>query len=216
MRTLLLDADGVLVDFLPHWLNYLNLFHGIDLKPEQVTKYALHETNAAKAFDKKLIYEPFKRPGFFATAPMMPGARDFIKKLQDLEMKALDNGGEQEFQFFIVTHPSGADSAKEKYEWVERAFGDDIKIIMTKHKYMIAGDILVDDCVENVHKFLEHRPRSLGLIPNTPYLSNELKRFNMAYQTPNCRVLSDPTGRSGDMVPFFRQVLDEVEDLLYT
>lgn len=219
--------DGVLVDFVPHWLNYLNLFEGIDLKPEHMTKYALHETHAGMAAVKELkgdtkpLYRPFTTPGFFRTAPMMPGAREFIKKLQELEMKAIDDGQDQEFQFFIVTHPSGADSAKEKIEWLEKTFGPDIKCIMTKHKYMINGDMLVDDCVEYVAKFIKHQPTAKALIPFTTYLDNELKRFGMKYHGPQHNTIDDPTPRGGikdtsSPHHFFNRVLEGVNDMLYT
>ena len=217
MRTLLLDMDGVLVDFVPHWLNYLNLFQGIDIKPEEVTKYALHETHAGqKALDgrpKSILNTPFTTPGFFRTAPMMPGAREFIRALQDFDP--------EDFQFFIVTHPSGGDSAKEKYEWVEGTFGPNINIIMTKHKYLIGGDMLVDDCVEYVHKFLAHGKKRKALIPFTTYLPNELKRFGMNAHGPQHNTLGDPTSRGGitdttSPEHFFNRVLESVNDMVYT
>lgn len=217
MKTLLIDMDGVLVDFVPHWLNYLNLFEGIDLKPEHMTKYALHETEAGaaavKGNDVKALYRPFTTPGFFRTAPMMPGAREFIRKLQELERT-------RAFQFFIVTHPSGPDSAKEKIEWLEKTFGP-VKTIMTNHKYLINGDMLVDDCVEYVHRFIRAQPNAKALIPFTTYLDNELNRFGMKHHGPQHNTIGDPTARGGikdtkSPYHFFNRVLEGVNDMLYT
>lgn len=218
MKTLLLDMDGVLVDFVPHWLNYLNLFEGIDIKCEEVTKYTLHETHAGQreltalaGRTVKNFKSPFKMPGFFRTAPMMPGARKFIKELQVFERT-------EAFEFFVLTSPSGGVSAKEKMEWLEATFGP-VKTIITDHKHMVAGDILVDDCPEKIRGWLRHHPAGKGLIPWTPYLNNELLRFGMANESENHRVLYDPTVRNHDAISdglFFKQVIDEVEDLLYT
>lgn len=203
MKTVLLDMDGVLVDFVPHWCNYLNLFEGVDIRPDQVTKYALHDCNVVAGVPKEALYRPFQTKGFFRTAPMMPGARAFIKKLQALE-------SEEDFQFFIVSHPAGPDSAKEKLEWLDGTFGPDIKCIFTKHKYMVAGDLLVDDCVEYVKKFLAHQPKARAIIPDTSYLKNEIKRFGVE-NTPFARHMV--FGLAGP--DFFDEVLEEVEVMLY-
>lgn len=209
--------DGVIVDFVPHWLNYLNLFEGIDIRPNEVTKWNLHETHAgqrelAKVPERtvKNFISPFQMPGFFRTAPLMPGTREFIKELQELESK-------EAFEFYIVTSPSGAVSTKEKIEWLEGSFGR-VKTVVTKHKHLIHGDILVDDYPENVRDWLKTHPTGRCLIPATHYIDNELKRVGMDYHGPNHRTLCSPTMFGNSAIKdylFFGQVLDEVEDLLY-
>lgn len=217
MKILLLDMDGVLVNFVPHWLNYLNLFEGIDIKPSEVTKYTLNETPAGKreigkvaGRDVKNFISPFKTPGFFRTAPMMPGAREFIRSLQSLERNCA-------FEFYVLTSPSDGTSAKEKIEWLDGTFGP-VKTIVTKHKHLVRGDYLVDDYPQNVREWLRYNPGGFGMMPISTYLDNELKVSSMGYNAPNYGTYYDPTVINNEVVTdslFFNQVLDHVMGDLY-
>lgn len=165
--TLLLDMDGVLVDFLPHWLNHIE-FRGIKVKSEDCTDFNLSkvrdsfkEEGLSMKEINDILYSCFKEPSFWKTIPIMPGAKDFIRELKYLEDTHF-------FEFYIVTSPSGSVSAAEKIDYIQRIFGD-VKTIITKHKHMIRGDFLVDDHPKNCLEWLERNPGSTAFCPDTPY-----------------------------------------------
>lgn len=54
---------------------------------------------------------------------------------------------------------------KEKVEWCQRHLGADIDIHITRNKGMVYGKFLYDDYPEYMLKWLEHRPRGLGIMP---------------------------------------------------
>lgn len=61
---------------------------------------------------------------------------------------------------------------KEKVEWSQRHFGDDIDIHIVSDKKLVYGRFLYDDYPDYMERWLKHRPRGLGIMPDTPYNSD--------------------------------------------
>ncbi len=71
------------------------------------------------------------------------------------------------FQIHVLTQgPKTKPLAwKEKVEWCQKHLGPDIDIHITRNKGMVYGKFLYDDFPEFMLRWLEHRPRGLGIMP---------------------------------------------------
>lgn len=77
-------------------------------------------------------------PGFFEELKPMPGARTFVSKLLDAGF----------WDVHILTQPVALSpiSYTEKATWVREHFPELItKITMTQNKFLLRGDVLIDD-----------------------------------------------------------------------
>lgn len=58
---------------------------------------------------------------------------------------------------------------QEKLEWCQRYFGDDIDVHVVSDKKVVYGKFLYDDYPGYMLRWLEHRPRGLGIMPVTEW-----------------------------------------------
>ncbi len=86
----------------------------------------------------ELVREVYTSPGFIRSLPAVPGSANAINELS-----------ERGFDVFICTSPLShyENCVLEKYEWVDEHLGRDWikKLILTKDKTLIKGEILIDD-----------------------------------------------------------------------
>lgn len=84
-----------------------------------------------------LITSIFAEPDFFLNLPEVPGAVEGINRLA------------KKHDVYICTAPLTAyeHCVLEKYKWVHQHLGFEWtkRIIITKHKFLVGGDILIDD-----------------------------------------------------------------------
>ena len=71
------------------------------------------------------------------------------------------------FEIHILTQgpKTNALAWKEKVEWCQRHLGSEIEIHITRNKGLVYGKFLYDDYPAYMIKWLEHRPRGLGIMP---------------------------------------------------
>lgn len=65
---------------------------------------------------------------------------------------------------------------KEKVEWCQRLFGEDIDIHITADKGLVYGKFLYDDYPDYMTQWVKRRPRGLGIMP--------VNNFNKNFQHP--------------------------------
>ena len=141
------------------WHLHEQLFHE-RVNPQDVTDWDL----AMFSSRGKDVYQLFTEPGFYRDIPLKPYAKDFVSNLQ----KHYD-------VYFVTDAPSGtshcsqgnehANPVADKRKWVEEHFPffDSSKIIFTSHKWLITGDVLVDDKPETFYEY-EKRNRNIILM----------------------------------------------------
>ena len=134
MKTLYLDLDGVLADFV------LQCKLRLKMHPEEFPSR------------NKLMEEIKSCPGFFATMPVLPGAQALMEFCKTWARNPNNN-----YSVYILTAaPPTADNhcASDKKEWVRKNFGDVPVVVVNsgrdKYKQAKPGDILVDDMEENI------------------------------------------------------------------
>lgn len=140
----LVDLDGVCCDTIPYWLSVYNEEHNDNLTPEDVTEWDLH--NLVKPECGKNIYGYLDPPHVFSSLAQRPGCAEVLS-----EIKATGH------DVVIVTavHPTSRTAHNDKTIWVMKhlPFIGFKNIIAAHRKYLVAGDMLLDDSPENISHF---------------------------------------------------------------
>jgi len=156
---ILLDVDGVMADFHGGILKLIKELFGLELTIEDFKNWDY--TSALESERKKTILrKEITRPGFLANLEPYPGTEEAIKKLQKLG------------DVICVTSPNHTVPTwiPERYWWLEHHFKIFPKnVILSGLKYLIDGDIMVDDHPDNVSSWRYRRPNKKGLLWDRPY-----------------------------------------------
>ena len=134
---ILVDMDDVIVEFEKRVIELvLKQNHGEkDLFKKERKKFKLDEEYPEL---KELIEEIKSQKELTENLEPIPGSIEALKEIKEMG-----------HEVFICTSPLAKYeiSVLEKYKWVEKNFGHEWtkKIILTKDKTLIKGDILIDD-----------------------------------------------------------------------
>ncbi|XP_020741481.2 5'(3')-deoxyribonucleotidase, cytosolic type [Odocoileus virginianus] len=138
----LVDMDCVLADFEAGLLRgFLQRFPGEPHVPlEERRGFSAREQYRALRPDlADKVTTVFEAPGFFLGLEPIPGALEAMREMNDM----------QDTQVFICTSPlmKYDHCVTEKYRWVEKHLGPQFveRIIVTRDKTVISGDLLIDD-----------------------------------------------------------------------
>lgn len=135
-KSIAIDMDGVLADTEVQYLNYYEQQFGTRL-----TKEIFHNVAEAEALPDGSIYKFLFTPGFFRTIPVMEGAVNAVKTLQ------------QDYDIYIVSAAMEFPlSLYEKKEWLEEHFPfiHWSNIIFCGNKSIIDTDYMIDDYCKNL------------------------------------------------------------------
>ena len=139
----LVDQDQTLADFGDGFdRRFLAAHPDAPLAPRaEATSYWIEDSYPAEWHQR--IREVVTWPGFFRDLPLLPGAREAMEQM-------LDDGHDVR----ICTAPvrSYRHCVREKYEWVEEHLGLHWteRMIVTRDKTLVTGDVLIDDKPEVV------------------------------------------------------------------
>lgn len=148
---ILVDIDDTLNDFAPSYWKMYNDRYGENQDYLQVDSWNLQDY-VRKDVD---AYGLLKQPGFFRHLPVKKYAKQFMRNMF------------QKYHVYIVTDsPAGtsyceqeenlfANPADDKRKWVADHFPyfPQDQIIICAHKWMVQGDVLVDDKPATFEKF---------------------------------------------------------------
>ncbi|XP_021491169.1 5'(3')-deoxyribonucleotidase, cytosolic type isoform X2 [Meriones unguiculatus] len=138
----LVDMDGVLADFESGLLQgFRRRFPGDPHVPlEQRRGFLASEQYGALRPDlAEKVVSVYEAPGFFLNLEPIPGAVDALREMNNM----------QDTEVFICTSPLRKydHCVAEKYRWVEQHLGSQFveRIILTRDKTVVMGDLLIDD-----------------------------------------------------------------------
>lgn len=141
-KIILIDMDGVLADFESAFLERFRA------KFPQHTYIPINkrvEFHIHKDYPKELqedVLSIYTSAGFFQNLPAIDGA---VSAVKEIEKKG-------HYVYFCTTSINQyVNCVLEKYKWIEQKFGYEWtkKIILTKDKTLVYGDILIDDKPEH-------------------------------------------------------------------
>lgn len=160
MATLSFDLDSVLASFLENIIQIYNSRFNAVLTAEDFKHYAFADSFGQEVADR--IVAIFHEPGFYKDLIPLPGALETVDEL-------LARGHTIE----IVTAPPSTHSphaAGEKIEWVSKWFPALAKnVTVTKNKFYVATDMLIDDYAHNIEKWCKSNSSGLGFLVNQPW-----------------------------------------------
>jgi 5'(3')-deoxyribonucleotidase len=171
-KTILIDLDDTLVDFLPGLLKRYNEITGERVSIEDVGDYSFK--NALK--DPGVAYSIFESPDFFFLLDPMPEGIKYFNKL-------IEDG----HNVIILTQPPrNSDYAiRDKRKWIKKYLPNfDLSNVVFAHKkYMVQGDIFFDDNPEHLIKWKAFNPNGLIFKILYPYNSDCKTDYTLSKQT---------------------------------
>lgn len=152
---ILLDLDGVLVDFDHRAIS----LHRPDLavspiryKEFQDSRRGVWDLCPSLGLSLSEFWEPINEMGaeFWLGIQLLPWAESLLQEIQNITD-----------DWFIVSSPGFHPSAYDgKVRWLKKQFGSRFdRFFLTSHKHALAkpGVLLIDDHRDNVHAFLKER-----------------------------------------------------------
>lgn len=139
MLKILIDMDDTIEHLLSSWIKWLNCRYGTSVKNEEVTQWDLQI--AFPSLTKEQIHAPLEEEEFWQQVEPMAGASEVILWMI-----------EQGHEVYIVT-ASAYRTIRPKMEQMlfkHFPFLTWDNVIITNHKQMINGDILIDDAPHNL------------------------------------------------------------------
>lgn len=148
---ILLDVDGVLADFDSAAIDLVAGITGVRPTPGcgDYLKLPREQVNR--------FWQAMGQPGVCFALQPYPGAKEFVTALRD----------EGHELVFVTSPPSMARTWMwERTEWLKAHLGASRQhVVHCPTKYLVHGDVLVDDMLHNVHAFNEtHAPKSRAVL----------------------------------------------------
>ena len=151
--TLLVDMDDTIEQLLVAWVNTLNSRYGYNVKREDVTDWDV--SKFFPGLSQEEVYGIEQIEGFWDSVEPMPGAVQGLRKF-------IDDG----HTVYIVTTASymGIPDRMEHCLFKYFPFITWENVIVTAHKELIKGDVLIDDGIHN-----HTSPDCAHILVDTPY-----------------------------------------------
>lgn len=160
---IILDLDGVVVQFFQKLIRIYNLRHSDDPLTLSDINCELEQLGPGRS--ERLI-AMFNEPGWFLDLEPLPGAINTITHYA--------NAGHE---IVVCTAPArfpegkiNGTSAAEKFTWIQKNLpivGN--KIIITQNKDSIKGDLFIDDTPYQVINWCKENPEGIGLLVDQPW-----------------------------------------------
>lgn len=151
----LFDMDDVITNFLGSVIDIYNARKGTNFTVEQVRSWDLSED-----FDDD-IFSIFKEDGFFLQLKEKNGSTKVLKDLIE----------STRYDIYVITACNSVHELLEKVEWFQNFipnFNLD-RLISCKEKYIIRGDIIIDDKIDNL---IECKPFMECILYDMPHNRN--------------------------------------------
>jgi hypothetical protein len=150
----LFDLDGSLADYNKAMLAGLH-----ELKTPEEPEFQWPRQGEDIAHVRARIDLIMKQPDWWLNLEQIPTGFQILELAKSIG-----------FEIHVLTQgPRNKPVAwKEKVEWCQKHLGSDIDIHITRNKGLVYGKFLYDDYPEYMLKWLEYRPRGLGIMPANP------------------------------------------------
>jgi len=158
---ILLDVDGVLGDLHAVLLAELNGRLGTNHKLDGITTW---DMSTSLGVEPSLIHGLLNTPGLCASVPPFPEAQSAVGALRA-----------QGHRVYAITHPWPSPTwGWERTCWLHDHFQfTDEQILLGAPKYLVDGDVLIDDGLKYMLPWAKRRPAKLGLLWDKPWNQSE-------------------------------------------
>ncbi|MBQ7736910.1 MAG: hypothetical protein IJT62_03650 [Oscillospiraceae bacterium] len=137
--TILIDMDDTIEQLLQAWVRDANRLYGTNTAYEDMKSWDV--SAAFPGLTREQVFSVPLRPGFWKTVEPIPGAPEAVKRLMDAG-----------HEVYIVTATPHESVPEKMNDLLFRCFPflSWHQVIITWHKQMIRGDVLIDDGVHNL------------------------------------------------------------------
>lgn len=150
------DVDGVIADYRKEFIQRAKkILPGFKVPTDSAPDWDIaKELRLSPAFTE-LVYKQMNDEGVAARMPEMPGAVESVKELA----KVAD--------VYFVTSPTKTSKTWEhdRRAWLVDKFGEELgnKVVNTHHKYLVVGDVLIDDKPDHLREWSTKHPLGIAL-----------------------------------------------------
>lgn len=137
--TVLVDFDQTLNNLNEAWVQYLNEKHGTTVSPDDIREWDMNK--AFPMLRSKDIYEPLKTEELWEQVVPLPGAYDGVCNLKRDGHKVL---------IVTTSNPTTVPIKLEKVLFRYFPFFTYNDVVITSHKQLLLGDVLIDDAPHNL------------------------------------------------------------------
>lgn len=155
---ILLDIDGVLVDFTSAYLDVLAAQTGRRHSADDVTCFDYAKCVATPMEDARVWAHIADTPGFVYGLPTYDGWREFLGELRGLG------------RVVACTSPASAQWVAERYQWLLDTAGFEKRdIVIARSKELVRGDFLIDDATHNIDEWEAAHEDGYGILFERPW-----------------------------------------------
>lgn len=158
-RTILIDIDDTIADLMGGWLHLYNEDFNDDVMPDDIKSWAVHEYIHSKIGEG--VYNYLIRPDLYDYVVPISGALENIVKIRKMGNRII----------FVTSTVVGANGHKLEWlynhDFLNRGKRVEPDYVELHDKYLLKGDILIDDKPENIIEFEKHT--GPGLLFDRPH-----------------------------------------------
>ena len=168
-----LDMDGVIVDLVGPWLEWLNNRYNLDLVPSDIDSWYVADITKlrGRGYTREEVNYPLTQYDFWLSLPIYPGAKEAVQRWQLMGHDVR-----------VASTPYNGPTAGAKFEWMNRNLPEIPwrHINLSGDKSTLIGDVMVDDKVDNLagfrgHKVFVHQPWNIsdewGVLADNDYIT---------------------------------------------
>jgi 5'(3')-deoxyribonucleotidase len=162
---ILVDCDGVLADFVQGMFNVIDELYGLTFTEDQLTDWNFHSLNLGKERERS-VWERVGHAGFAQALHPYDGAGEALEQLR------------VHHDVYVVSSPFwGPTFCYDRAQWLLQRgmIPSTRKLVLAESKYVVAGDVLIDDRESNIQEWLEHNPNGYGFLWSRSYNVNAEK-----------------------------------------
>ena len=167
-KTVLVDCDGVVADFLSATIDHIKNKHGIVINYNDVTDWNVFDSLKISGLRHSLKHA-VENDNFCMNIKPYEDMVSYVKSIS------------AHHNVYIVTAPFFAKNwMDQRVEWIKKHLNIDMnKIIFAEHKSIIQGDIIIDDKLDNVLDWKTFNKNGDAILWSQPYNINSQLRHGI-------------------------------------
>lgn len=154
---ILVDVDGVVADYLTHFLKVASHVLQKDFAGTLVDEWDISKALKITKAEEDAVYHYVAQPGFARALLPIPGAVEAVKQLHA-----------EGHTITFVTSPirSSPTWDFDRRMWLYDHFGENLidDIVYARRKHRVIGDVLIDDRCKNIRSWARAHPNGLALL----------------------------------------------------
>ena len=156
---ILCDLDAIVVDLLAYWLGAYNIIWNDNKTVADVKSWEMHENVKPECGHK--IYGLLNLPKAYKDLRPLPGSLETLQKIH--------NDGHE--IIIVSASANNPKTAADKISWVRKhlPFLSRKNIFIGHKKWLLKGDVFIDDSPENISNYRAHWPKATIMTIAYPY-----------------------------------------------